>query len=100
MLVLRDLIGVEPLGGLYRALAGQRDARGLLRADAKDDGLPGFSARDYLDEDAFWAQVEKAKELAAEIVGRMREGDVRHDPKGESCPSWCSLGPMCRVRKA
>jgi len=49
MLVLRDLVGIEPLGGLYRALAGQRDARGLLRAEAKDDGVPGFASRDYLD---------------------------------------------------
>ena len=28
--------GVEPLGGLYRALAGDRQARGLLRASAKE----------------------------------------------------------------
>jgi len=31
MLVLRDLVGLEPLGGLYRPLAGERKARGLLR---------------------------------------------------------------------
>ena len=31
MLVLRDLVGVEPLGGLYRPLSGERKARGLLR---------------------------------------------------------------------
>ena len=35
MLVLRDLVGVEPLGGLYRPLSGDRKARGLLRASAK-----------------------------------------------------------------
>src|SRR5262249_36278739 len=32
MLVLRDLIGIEPLGGLYRPLSGSRKLRGLLRA--------------------------------------------------------------------
>jgi hypothetical protein len=100
MLVLRDQLGLEPLGGLYRSLAGQREARGLLRAEAKEDGLPGFAARDYLDEEAFWGQVDRAQELAGEIVGRMRTGAVRHDPKGGGCPSWCDLGPMCRVRKA
>ncbi|HSX21215.1 MAG TPA: PD-(D/E)XK nuclease family protein, partial [Gaiellaceae bacterium] len=31
MLVLRDLVGMEPLGGLYRPLAGERKPRGLLR---------------------------------------------------------------------
>ena len=30
MLVLRDLVGIEPLGGVYRALAGARVTRGLL----------------------------------------------------------------------
>jgi ATP-dependent helicase/nuclease subunit B len=100
MLVLRDLVGIEPLGGLYRALAGERHARGLLRAEAKDD-VPGFSARDYLDEDAFWAQTERAKEHAVRFVERIREGDVRHDPKGGfPCPSWCDLWSMCRVARS
>jgi ATP-dependent helicase/DNAse subunit B len=100
MLVLRDLVGVEPLGGIYRALSGQRDARGLLRAEAKEDGVPGFSRHDYLDEEAFWGQVERAQELARGFVGRIRAGDVRHDPKGGDCPPWCELWRMCRVKRA
>jgi ATP-dependent helicase/DNAse subunit B len=100
MLVLRDLVGVEPLGGIYRALSGKRDARGLLRAEAKDDGVPGFSRNDYLDEEAFWAHVERAQELARGFVGRIRGGDVRHDPKGGDCPPWCELWRMCRVKRA
>src|SRR5581483_301738 len=81
MLVLRDLIGVEPLGGLYRALAGERRARGLLRAEAKDDGLPGFAARDYLDDETFWSVVERAREHARAVVGRIRSGEVRLLPQ-------------------
>jgi ATP-dependent helicase/DNAse subunit B len=100
MLVLRDLVGIEPLGGLYRALAGERDARGLLRAEAKGD-LPGFVSTDYLDEDEFWRQVETGKERATALVDRIRAGDVEHDPKGGfPCPSWCELWSMCRVRRA
>ena len=101
MLVLRDLVGIEPLGGLYRPLAGERRARGLLRAEAKDDALPGFVAHDYLDEDAFWAQVEGARDLARNLAQRIRVGDVRHDPKGtDGCPAWCDLWRMCRVRRS
>ncbi|HEX6490243.1 MAG TPA: PD-(D/E)XK nuclease family protein [Gaiellaceae bacterium] len=100
MLVLRDLVGVEPLGGIYRALSGKRDARGLLRAEAKEDGVPGFSRHDYLDEEAFWAQVERAQELARGFVERIRGGDVVHDPKGGDCPPWCELWRMCRVKRA
>jgi RecB family exonuclease len=100
MLVLRDLVGIEPLGGVYRPLSGDRGPRGLLRAEAKDDALPGFAKADYLDEEAFWTQVEGAKETARRFAGRIREGDVIHDPKGGECPAWCDLWTMCRVRRA
>jgi RecB family exonuclease len=99
ILALRDLVGVEPLGGVYRALAGRRLTRGMLREDARDD-LPGFARDDYLDEDTFWTQVEAARERAAHNAGRIRTGDVRHDPKGDGCPAWCDLWPMCRVARA
>jgi ATP-dependent helicase/DNAse subunit B len=99
MLVLRDLLGVEPVGGLYRALAGERSARGVLRATARDELVPGFSPRDYLEDEAFWALVDQAADRARAYVGRIREGDVVHDPKGGSCPSWCERGPICRVRR-
>jgi ATP-dependent helicase/nuclease subunit B len=100
MLVLRDLVGVEPLGGVYRPLAGDRKARGLLRAGAREDALPGYVSNDYLDDEAFWAQVEGAKEKALELANRIRAGDVKHDPKGDECPAWCDLWPMCRVKRA
>jgi ATP-dependent helicase/DNAse subunit B len=100
MLVLRDLVGIEPLGGVYRPLSGARRARGLLRAEARDDGVPGFVNTDYLDEESFWAQVERSRELAIELVGRISDGDVRHDPKSGDCPTWCQYWPMCRVKRA
>jgi ATP-dependent helicase/DNAse subunit B len=99
MLVLRDLIGVEPLGGVYRALSGARAARGMLRQEARDD-LAGFKPNDYLSEDAFWAQVETARERAVGSAERIQRGDVTHDPKGGECPSWCDLWTMCRVGRA
>jgi RecB family exonuclease len=100
MLVLRDLVGIEPLGGVYRPLAGDRRPRGLLRADAREEVLAGYSSRDYLDEEEFWRQVEGARETAGRLAGRIRAGDVRHDPRGGACPTWCDLWPMCRVRRA
>jgi RecB family exonuclease len=101
MLVLRDLIGIEPLGGLYRALAGDRQTRGLLRASAKEDVLPGFTRTDYKEDDEFWAQVEGAVEHSRGFVARIRAGDVRHDPLGDAgCPTWCDLYSMCRVKRA
>ncbi len=98
MLVLRDLVGIEPLGGLYRALAGERKARGVLRAG--EETVAGLNRNDYLDDEAFWALTEKARDHARGFGERIRQGDVHHDPKGGECPSWCDLWPMCRVRRA
>jgi ATP-dependent helicase/DNAse subunit B len=99
ILALRDLVGIEPLGGLYRALAGSGAARGLVRADARTDAVPGLKEADYVSEGEFWGQVDEAVAQARAAVGRVRTGDVRHDPRGGSCPSWCDRWPMCRVRR-
>ena len=99
VLVLRDLVGVEPLGGVYRSLSGRRVTRGMLRESAKDD-LPGFARHDYLDDDEFWAQAETARGRAADYANRIRAGDVLHDPKGDGCPSWCDLWTVCRVPRS
>ncbi len=99
ILALRDLVGVEPLGGVYRALAGRRMTRGMLRESARED-LPGFARDDYLDEESFWDHVESARGRAAENARRIQAGDVKHDPKGDGCPSWCDLWPICRVARA
>jgi ATP-dependent helicase/DNAse subunit B len=98
MLVLRDLVGLEPLGGLYRPLAGARKPRGLVRG-SEAETLPGYVANDYLDEDAFWGVVESARETATTLAGRIRSGDVRHDPLGGECPAWCDLWSMCRIER-
>lgn len=99
MLVLRDLVGLEPLGGLYRPLAGARKPRGLVRG-SEAETLPGYVSHDYLDEEAFWGVVESARETATALAERMRTGDVRHDPLGGECPSWCDLWPVCRIERA
>ena len=99
MLVLRDLVGLEPLGGLYRPLAGARRARGLVRA-SEAETLPGYVKNDYLEEEDFWGVVESARATAAAVAGRIREGDVSHDPRDGECPAWCDLWPMCRVERA
>ena len=99
MLVLRDLVGIEPLGGVYRALAGAaREARPPARRAADD--LPGFQKNDYLPDDEFWAIVDASRERARSYAERIRAGDVRHDPKGDACPAWCDLWTMCRIERS
>ena len=97
ILVARDLLGIEPVAGLYRALGGERRVRGM----AVTGELPGVMANDRLEPEAFWAQVDRAVGYADDIVARMRVGDVRRDPIGGSCPEWClrQAGGICRVRR-
>ncbi len=95
LLAVRELLGVEPVAGFYRALAGEREARGMaVRGEVK----PRYS-NDALDETAFWGKVDLAVERANEIVRRIRAGDVRHDPLPGSCPDWCRRrnAGICRV---
>jgi hypothetical protein len=96
ILALRELLGIEPMGGLYRALGGRQEARGLVVSDQE---LAALSRNDMREEAEFWAQIERAVEEANGFVERMRAGDVRHDPRGGECPFWCSYGSICRVRR-
>ena len=51
------------------------------------------------DENAAKGLVDRAVVRAERIVGRIRAGDVKHDPQGGSCPEWCvrRVGGICRV---
>jgi ATP-dependent helicase/DNAse subunit B len=97
ILVARDLLGIEPVAGLYRALGGERRVRGM----AVEGELEGVMKNDRLEPDDFWAQVDRAVGYANEIVARMRRGDIRRDPIGGSCPEWClrQAGGICRVAR-
>ena len=97
MLVLRDQLGLEPVGGVYVPVGGGRRPRGMLRAGA--DAIPGFSSRDYLESDEFDEAVAAARSTAVGLVERIRAGDVRHDPHGGTCPHWCDLWRICRKER-
>jgi ATP-dependent helicase/nuclease subunit B len=97
LLVLRDQLGLEPMGGVYVPVGGGRRPRGMLRGG--EDAVPGFAAADYLDGPAFDEQMEHARSKAVELAGRIRAGDVRHDPRGGECPAWCDLWRICRKER-
>ena len=97
ILVARDMLGIEPVAGLYRALGGERRARGM----AVEGEMDGVMANDRMPPELFWAQVDRAVGYANEIVARIRSGAVLHDPISGSCPEWClrQAGGICRVAK-
>ncbi|MBM3666774.1 MAG: hypothetical protein FJW90_04720, partial [Actinobacteria bacterium] len=99
MRAIRDLWGLELIGGVYRPLGdtGSRRAQGLLRKEMATelDGLP-VRPKDMLSDEEFEDALDDAADHAAEIAARMREGVIRRDPTGGSCPTWCDYQPICR----
>jgi ATP-dependent helicase/DNAse subunit B len=106
MLALRDLWGIEPLGGVYRPLGGRdrsaRRPRGPLRKEEREGPLKGLTLvpTDLLDNDEFDDSISRAQEKAIELVGLMHQGFVDRNPLRDTCPRWCRFQPICRRERA
>jgi ATP-dependent helicase/DNAse subunit B len=107
MLVARERLGLDPIGGLYQPLGAYDDKRprGIVRrSECGDDGLfrgLDISVRgDALDEEEFEDALAEARERAVTNGGRMRHGDIRRDPLGGVCSEYCTFQPICRLERA
>jgi ATP-dependent helicase/DNAse subunit B len=98
MLVLREQLGLEAMGGVYVPVGGMRKIRGMLRDG--DERVPGFVADDYLEPEEFDRVIEDARTTAVTLVKRIKAGDITRDPHGGDCPAWCDLWRMCRRERA
>ena len=98
LLALREVLGREPVGGLFISIR-KGATRGIVDA-AEDDVLPpGLVGTDIVEHETFESVLESARAQAAVRVERMRAGDVRHDPSdGEFCKKHCDYSGICRVR--
>jgi len=99
MLVLREQLGLEAMGGIYVPVGGAKKARGMLR-DESGERVPGFARDDYVAPERFEEMIEEARTTAVTLVERIGQGDVRLDPIGDKCPAWCDLWRMCRKARA
>jgi ATP-dependent helicase/DNAse subunit B len=103
MLALRDLWGIEPLGGVYVPLSAKDPRpRGILDKEEKGGLLAGesFVRNDFLDEDALAEALEAAHRRASEIAAGMRAGRIDRDPIDDKCPKYCRFQPICRRERA
>ncbi|MDQ4072089.1 MAG: PD-(D/E)XK nuclease family protein, partial [Actinomycetota bacterium] len=90
MLAVRDLLGLEPAGGLYVPLSGGGRPRGVV-CDADAEAIGGcVSGADVRDKAAVDATLAAARRKVGEAVERIRTGDVR------PCPERCGPGGGCR----
>ena len=107
MLVVRERLGLDPIGGLYQPLGayGDKRPRGMVRrSECGDDGLfrgLDISVKgDALDDEEFEDALEGARARAIGNGERMRAGDITRDPLGGVCSEYCTFQPICRLERA
>ena len=99
---LRELWGVEPIGGLYYPLAKRDDAR------PRGFVLEGFDATDALElfrpdrvaGEVVLETLEAGVARAQEVGGAMRRGEIDRKPNGGRCPEWCRYQQICRIERS
>jgi len=100
LLVARDVLGLDPVGGLYQPLGGKdQRPRGLLIEDA-DPGLGSFTT-DRHPRPVFEAIVDGVLEDVLQAVGELRAGALQ--PRPESCAyndAGCQYPTICRCEAA
>jgi ATP-dependent helicase/DNAse subunit B len=95
MVAARELLGREPVGGVYQPLRGEDlRARGLVRDDADVGGLAFDTdrrSREQLEE-----ELDAAAARACELAARLRRGELCATP--ETCsPNGCAYPGICRA---
>jgi ATP-dependent helicase/DNAse subunit B len=100
MTAVRELWGLEPLGGLYVPLSSGREPRprGIVLAAERERVLEGVDLvdRDFVEAEEMEEVLAAAVKRSQEIVGEMRAGRVRRNPVNNTCPSYCTFAPICR----
>jgi ATP-dependent helicase/DNAse subunit B len=107
MLVVRDVLGLDPIAGLYHPLAAYRERGGRgygLKEEMGEGGLlehGGVAVRtDKVTRSELEDELETAYGRAKENGLRMRAGDIKRDPLGGSCNKYCEFQPICRLERA
>ena len=101
MLAVRELMGLEPAGGVYVPLRGKdRRPRGVLRSRLREELGEGFVDSDRVSDEELERHLDQARTRAIELAGRLRSGEVRPCPA--TC-SWnnsgCMYPSICRVER-
>jgi ATP-dependent helicase/DNAse subunit B len=96
MLAVRNLLGLEPVAGVYQPLGGgDLRARGMF---AREDGAQASSClvgNDGRDREEFEAELTTAADRAIELAGRLRSGQLTPCP--ETCSrDGCKYPGICR----
>jgi ATP-dependent helicase/DNAse subunit B len=105
MIAVRELLGLEPVGGFYVPLGANKDREGVPRGVVEErwdqDVLPQRFDKDVRDKDEIDELLTSAREQVAELAAEMRTGAIKPCP--ETCSfradKGCTYPSICRVEK-
>jgi ATP-dependent helicase/DNAse subunit B len=96
-LVVKDLMGLVPVGAVYQPLAGDDlRARGVVDSAHKDELGDRFVRTDWKSPDELEAALDEARETVRAVVQRMRDGEIRSKPGCCSGGTGCAFPSICR----
>jgi ATP-dependent helicase/DNAse subunit B len=96
MLAVRQLLGLEPVAGVYVPLAGgDRRARGMFREDCAEELGRGYVGTDARTPEQFEEELQHARETVRDVAGRMRAGAIRPCPETCAWRGGCSYPSIC-----
>ena len=97
-LVVKDLMGLVPVGAVYQPLAGDDlRARGVVDSDHRDElGGDRYVRTDWKSPDELEAALDEARQTVRSVVQRMRDGAIQPKPGCCSGGTGCAFPSICR----
>ncbi|HEX6713974.1 MAG TPA: PD-(D/E)XK nuclease family protein [Thermoleophilaceae bacterium] len=96
-LVVRDLMGLEPIGAVYQPLAGDDlRPRGVVDSAHKDELGDRYYRTDWKSPEELEEALDEARETVRSVVARMRDGEIQPKPNCCSGGTGCAFPSVCR----
>jgi ATP-dependent helicase/DNAse subunit B len=102
MIAVRELLGLEPVGGFYVPLAGRGRAaepRGVVATDARDDVGGAVFDKDVMEREDIDELLDAARAQVGELAAEMRTGAIHPCPATCSWRGGCSYPSICRTEQ-
>jgi ATP-dependent helicase/DNAse subunit B len=96
-LVVKDLMGLVPIGAVYQPLAGDDlRPRGVVDNAHKDELGERYYRTDWKSPEELDAALDEARQTVRNVVARMRDGEIQPKPTCCSGGTGCAFPSVCR----
>ncbi|HEX4718485.1 MAG TPA: PD-(D/E)XK nuclease family protein, partial [Thermoleophilaceae bacterium] len=96
-LVVKDLMGLVPIGAVYQPLAGDDlRPRGVVDNAHKDELGDRYFRTDWKSPEELDAALDEARQTVRNVVSRMRDGEIQPKPNCCSGGTGCAFPSICR----